>query len=581
MELLIDGVRAELGDSEPAITRKSIDINNPSTRFVDSTNSFQLPSTNVNKAIFESPSAVGSDSRSHDKKYNVVLSDVFQLMRGHGFLDRSNKDSLNFQIVDASKDFFKSLDIKLNQISWDDKDTELTTASIDALDSHDINNLWYWGKACYHAQALQINTDQTTGNDRCKYSRPAFNVNSLINRAVAALGYTFTEPSEKLAISSNHEKFYFTSYQKTINQTYNVVGSASITGLDAYDFKMAVVDVTNTTVKGLKKFFVRVRGHIVASENMQLKIHAVDATGNKVIDNVFDLPTDGFVDFTTTEIYDGPTGMTVSATLIGTGDVEFINVLTYSALDEKNIDLSTNPFLTAKIKAYEMMPDITYLDLVKLVCVVYNKYPVVDTYYKTMRFESMTNLSKINSKDWSGKFIIGSENVTSNYKRLGQKNWLKYENDSTVAFNSGWDSFQTDNESLQAESDYITLQFGASKDVVINNNIISHVSVYNDTTRIPDQTINKRLFEINSDKLQFINLNWENLSKNYYANYFNSLYRIRAIDCLMNLNKLDVLSWNEKQLVYVDYFKTIFQVLEISNFIPGKLTRVKLLAYGR
>jgi hypothetical protein len=581
MQLIVDGIQAELGDSEPAITRKSIDINNPSARFVDITNSFQLPFTNTNKKIFGSPSAVGSDNRSHDKQYNAILFDVFQLMKGHGFLSKSNKNTLGFQIVDSSKDFFKSLDIKLNQISWDDKDTELTTTAIDALDSHDINNLWYWGKACYHAQALQINTDQTTGNDRCKYSRPAFNVNALINRAVSNLGYIFTEPNEKLAISSNHDLFCFTSYQKTINETYTVTETANITGFDTYDFKMSVVDVTNTTVKGLKKFYVRIRGHIIADPNMQLKIHAVDQSGNKIIDNVFDLPTDATVDFTSTEIYDGPTGMTVSAQLIGTGDVEFVNVLAYSMIDEKNLDLSTNPFLTAKIKAYCMLPDLTYLDLVKLICVVYNKYPVVDTYLKTMRFETMANISKINSKDWSDKFIIGSENITSDFKNIGQKNWLKYENDKTVTFDTGWSSFLSDNEKLKPESDYIVLAFGASKDVVINNNEVAQVSIYNDTTRIPDQTINKRLFEINSDKLQFVNLNWENLASNYYDNYFNSLFRIRAIDCLMNLNKLDVLSWNEKQLVYVDYFKTTFRVLEISNFIPGKLTRVKLLAYGR
>lgn len=581
MELYIEGTKVDLGDSEPAITRKSVDINNPSVRFVDVTNRFQLPNTNQLRDLFESPNSVGSNNRSHDRKYSAVLSDIFQLMRGFGYLEQSTKDTFSFQIVDESKDFFKSLDIKLNQISWDDKDTELTTAAIDALDSHDITNLWYWGKACYHAQALKINTDQTTGNDRCKYSRPAFNVNSLINRAVASLGYIFTEPTEKLALSSNHEKFFFTSYQKTISQTYNVTGSASITGFDTYDFKMSVVDVTNTTVKGLKKFYVRIRGHVLASESMKLKIHAVDTTGNKVIDNVFDLPLDGDVNFTTTEIYDGPTGMTVSATLIGTGTVEFDNVLAYSMIDEKNVDLSTNPFLTAKIKAYCMLPDLTYLDLVKLVCVVYNKIPVVDIYNKAMSFESLANLSKMNSKDWSDKFIIGSETITSSYKRLAQKNYLKYENDTTVIFDTGWHYFETDNESLPAENDYITLQFGASKDVIIENNEISQVSIYNDTTRIPDQTINKRLFEINSDKLQFKSISWENISELYYSNFFNSLYRVRSIDCLMNLNKLDVLSWRENQLVYIDYFKTVFMVLEIANFIPGKQTRVKLLAYGR
>jgi hypothetical protein len=40
MELIINGEIIELGDSSPAITKKSIDIDNPSSRFVDYTNKF-------------------------------------------------------------------------------------------------------------------------------------------------------------------------------------------------------------------------------------------------------------------------------------------------------------------------------------------------------------------------------------------------------------------------------------------------------------------------------------------------------------------------------------------------------------
>ena len=219
MELTINGIPVKLGDSLPAITKKSIDINNPTARFIDISNSFKLPDTNETRKIFDSPQAVGSDNRSHDQAYNATLSDIFKLFSGKGFLTSSAKNNLNFQIVDSSRDIFKALEIKLRDISWDDKDTILTTTAIDALDAVDINTCWFWGKCCLHENALKINTDQTTGDDRCKYSRPSFYLQGLLNRAIAGAGYTLTAPTPGLAISACHNDFFFTSYQKSIRRS--------------------------------------------------------------------------------------------------------------------------------------------------------------------------------------------------------------------------------------------------------------------------------------------------------------------------------------------------------------------------
>ena len=123
MELIINGNILELGESSPAITRKSIDIENPSLRFVDYSNKFQLPDTVRNREIFESPKAIGSDNRSYDKLYKAVLRDVFQIFQGNGFLESGTKDKYSFQIIDESKELFKALEIKLRDLDWDDKDT--------------------------------------------------------------------------------------------------------------------------------------------------------------------------------------------------------------------------------------------------------------------------------------------------------------------------------------------------------------------------------------------------------------------------------------------------------------------------
>jgi hypothetical protein len=582
MELTINGLIAELGDSMPSITKKSVDIENPSARFVDFTNRFVLPDTNQNRRIFGSPAKIGSDNRSYDKLYDCSLRDVFEIFRGKGFLDSGTIGKFNFQLVDKSKDLFNSLSVKLDSVSWDDKDTVLTQTAINALDVYDIDNCWFWGKACYHRQPKIQNTDQTTGDARCKYSRPAFNINSLLKRAIEAQGFGFTEPPINLAMSSNHKQFFFADYQKTFNSSYSPAGTLAITGFDTYDFKEADVTVTGSTVKGISKHNYHVRGFVTTSADIHLNISSTDETTTKNIYNHIALPRSGYLDYITSEIYDGPTGMTTSFTLVGAGEVSFNNVLIYKMVDENNEDLSTNPFLNHYIKFYDNIDkDLTYMDLIRLICVLTNSYPVVDNYNKVFSFASLANLNKMNSVDWSDKFVINSESVNSKYNGLFQKNYLRWENDITVNRDHGSDYFLTDNESLVAEGDYMVLSFGSSVDVIVNSNEIAQLEVYDDANRIQDREVKRRIFLIEDSRLIFNGLHWEQLKAAYYDEWFNSLYRVRSIPCEVNLNKLDVLKWHPKQLVYIDYFKTTFIVLEINNFISGRKTKVKLLAYGR
>jgi len=583
MELRINGIKAELGDSVPAITKKSVDINNPSLRFIDYTNKFQLPDTQINRELLESPQQIGSNNRSFNKLFDCTLNDVFKIFEGQGFLEDTQKDVFNFQLVDKAKNLFNQLNIKLKSISWDDKDTQLTEAQINTLDSLDIDNCWFWGKACYHESGLQINTDQTTGSARTKYSRPAFNVNGLLNRAVALAGYTLTAPAKSLAISSNHEKFYFTSYEKNLNTTYNVLGSLALSGLDTNTFEHADLTTASTSINiGALKTIFRVRGVASSTAQIYMVIKAVDdVDSSKISESRFLLPqSEGNIDFVSSE-FQSDNGMTVDIRFEGTGDAIFTNTLLYTIHDENSADLSTNPWLNYKIKAYDNLPDLNYLDLYRLICIVYNNYHIVDNFNKTISFGSLANLKKLNAVDWSDKHIINSEFTAGSISGLAQTNKLRYENDETVNRELGESSFSTDNEALPVEGDYFVLDFSASNEVEINSNNIAHVYIYNDTGRIPDQVINTRLFEIDSDLLTFNPITWQNIKTNYYSDWFNSLHSIRLINSQFNLSKLDFLEWSEGQLVYIDYYKSTFIVLEIVNFMPGTPTTVKILRYGR
>jgi hypothetical protein len=578
MEVRVNGEYIELGNSYPAITKKSIDINSPSTRFIDFTNRFDIPYTNENSRILENPNAIGSNNRAFDKLLNVTIEDVFKIFSGRGYLDSSNKDKFSMQVVDTSTELFKSLDKKLNTVNWDDKDLTLTTTDIDANDTVNIDSPWLWGKLCLHENAIQANTDQTTGDARCKYSRPSWYVQGLLKRAIALQGYNYSPSTMELAISAAHTAFYFTSYQKTIAAVaYNPAGSVAITGLNTNDFEQGVTTASTTINIGTSKTKFRLRGTVTSDAIMTLIVRATDNVDPTKISEsklVIGIGSQA-VDFTTSE-FQSTDGYTIDIRIDGTGTVT-IDALLYTLLSDKDADLSTNPFLNYKIKVYDNLPDLTYLDLFRIICVAANQYQIVDSYNKTFGFGSMAQLNKMNSVDWSEKFIIDSESITSRFPGVFKKNWLKYENDITVNPELGWSSFITDNESLADEGDYIALKFGASIDTAFG----AQMNIYNDTTRIPDQVLKMRLFQITGSVLEFEPLSWVNLAANYYVNWFNSMYRIRSIDADFNLSKLDVLKWHEKQLVYIDYFKTTFIVLEISNFIPNKKTKVKLLAYGR
>lgn len=586
MEVKVNGRLIELGDSSPAITKKSIDIENPSTRFIDFTNKFDIPDTNGNREKFRHPQSVGSDNDSLDKYFDVSIFDVFQIFRGKGFLESTSKDKLSLQVVDNSKDLFLSLDADLKTISWDDKDTELSTTAIDALDTNDITTCWHWGKLCLHENAIQANTDQISGggNARCLYSRPSFNVQSFLKRAIEAQGYSYNESDIKLAFSGWHNEFFFTSYQKTYSSVnYSPAGTLILTGLDTNDFDHADITASSASIdiNTLKTKF-RVRGSIESDALIDLIIRATDSVdSSKVTESKLTLGVGvNEVDFTTSD-FQSDNGMDVEIILSGTGNVIMDCYLYTLHSDKDATSLSTNPFLGYKIKAYDNLPEMTFKDLFKLICLIGNRYQIVDPHAKTFNWGSLSQLNKLNAVDWSDKFVIGSESITSQFKGLFQKNILKYNNDITVKKEHGESYFNTSNETLQSEGDYISLNFGASYDVTINSNLIGHARVYSDDIRIADQELAIRLYWIDDDVLMFQQINWNNLATNYYQSWFNSLNRIRLISCELNLSKLDVLNWTEKQLVYIDYFKTTFIVLEINNFIPGRLTKVKLLAYGK
>lgn len=585
MEVIVNGRKVILGNSMPALTKRSIDIKDLSARFIDVSNRFVIPDVNENRITFESPNGLGTSSRAFEKFYDVVISDVFQIFRGKGFLSQSTHNTFSLQVVDPSKEVFKLFDKKLKELSagYDSMDTTLTATAIDALDSFDIDNVWFWGKACYHEKALRENTDQISGGGdaRCKYSRPALNLQALLKLICAEAGYSFSPPTLQLAFTANHSDFFFTSYQKTLSGDNVVAGTANVDELDTDTFEQGVTTTDTTIDIGLTKTKFRIRGSITSTAVMTIIVRATDSIdSSKVSESQLTLQSGTFYyDFETAE-FASDNDMDIELILSGTGTITFNSTLFYSLVSEKTKDLSGNPFLSYKIKAHDNLPDISFMDLFKTLCVAGNYQQDVNTFDKVFAFRSMAHLNKLLADDWSDKFIQKSETISKQTDGLFKINYLTYINDSTVRTDLGRAMFEVDNETLQESGEYLSLPFGASVDVVINSNTVAQVPCYNDTTRIVEPEPTMRLFCIATDKLQFAPISWDVLKLNY-TELFDSLYKSRAISGEVNISKLDFLTWTPRRMCFIEYFDSTFIILGIENFIPGRATTINILKYGR
>ena len=81
--------------------------------------------------------------------------------------------------------------------------------------------------------------------------------------------------------------------------------------------------------------------------------------------------------------------------------------------------------------------------------------------------------------------------------------------------------------------------------------------------------LNPRVYEVYTPSgetftvAKFENLNFENLIQTYWKNLFDSLNETRIISNYFNLNRSDVIGFDFKKSIYVDYFKSYFFVFEI------------------
>jgi hypothetical protein len=589
MRLEINGKEADMANNILAITRQVIDLSNLSLRNIDITNRLQLPKTNPNQEIFESADRVETNGTGMDQLYRAKIIDQSIIFNGVGFLNEAN-DSYNFQLSEASKDVLSNLGEKINRLDWDQYDFTFNNTSSKTLKVV-TNSVWIWPIICMHEEKVSANTRFESGSDGLKYSRPCFNFKKILETAIENQGWAIeldTDLIDSVALSSNAEKFYVTSYQKTLDDELTLSGEQSLTNLDNNDFENDVTTTSTTIDIGTNPTAFRLRGNINAETDAVFKVKSTASpSGKEQIKEYFISSDQEFIDIKSSvfKVSGSDTSITIELSIEGSGDFDFLDTLLYTVIEENDFgDLSTNPLLDFRVKAYDNMPDIDQEDILRDAIKLTNSILEPDSLNRNIKLRSLKALSKLRSIDWSEKFDADNYTVTNRVTGYAKTNYLVYDNDETVQSDLGEDSFTINNQSLKDVEDVLQLKYGASVEVSVDNFTLASFEAYNDNERIND--LNDRIvyFELeDSGDLRtigrFLQLDWRTLKEEYYKNWFASFNRLRIVEGEADLNKLDVIGHDFLNLVYIEHFKSSFFVHIIEDYVPGRKTQVELFKF--
>ncbi len=587
-ELEVNGQKIDRSGQFIAITRQVIDPDLPIFRKIDITNRFKLPFSDQNIKAFDFPFTINSDSISLDKIYPAKVIDQSPIFNGTGWVTSYNKDSFDFNIADISKELLDNLKEEVKKLSLDDQDILFNSTSYDALKLYSSSNLWIWPIVSMHEDRTEDKSRFTSGDAGLKYSRPMFNMSYLINKLITSQGWGIsfdTELIDNVCLSSNHDDFFITSYQKELSDVFDLTGTENLTGLDSPDFNKGN-STTSTTINigGTKQKF-RLRGDIEVANDVKIQIKSVESSTLKETTQEFYIKAgQSEIDFTSKDFSSSANSITVEILIIGSGSFKFLDTFLYTIISEKEFSLSSNPLLDYKIKAYDNLLKVKQVDLLKLYSVLTNSVFIPDSFEKNIQIKTLKNLNKLNAVDWSEKFDQKSEVIYNKLDSLGKSNELIYDNDKTISPSLGKDTFSNTNNSLEDVKEYIKIPFAATNDIELNSFSIGDFDIYSDDER--ENELNPRLLFLYNNSstptytlARFLELDWRLLKENYYKNWFDSLKTVRKIVGYADLNKLDVLGFDFTQLVYIECFNSYFFVQMIEDYVPGKKTKVTLLKF--
>lgn len=588
--LEIENIQIDLLNEPISLNKQAYAIENWAKQPLNFSDVVKLPETNIVRQIFQRPGAPEIVADKYNKYYKFKYKDFSTILfSGNALLISSNQE-VEIQLLDESMVFFDNLNKKLNKLDFESSDFVFSSVEYD-LKKISNSSVWIWPAVAMHENRNVNNTILAGGavDAKLKFSRPMFNSIRLFEQIALTNKWRFDYPveiaaAEMLALSANHSKFYVTSYQKTLTQTIN--GSGSVTGLDINDFIYNVVAAsTSLNINNISTKF-RLRGSITATEDSTLIINGLSTPSGTDAQKQEFLISKGTFDYDITSNLFKTTenNNNIDFSIVSTGNVTFNNALLYSIIEEQDLGaLSGNNLVGYRVKAFDNMPDLTQLALIKELFTMFGAYFNTENFKNTIKVDSYLRLNKNNSLDWSDKFIEDTEMISGKLGNFGQTNYYQYDNDDTIPEQTGRGQFLVNNGTLIDINTTYKSNFSASNDVEIDSLDMADFNIYDNDERINDLNPRILFYQLDTGRgityATFRQLSGDNLLNNYHKNITDSLYNITVLEADFNLNRTDFFTFDFTKTVYIKKFKSTFLVLSINEYIEGKPSKVRLLKY--
>ncbi len=379
-------------------------------------------------------------------------------------------------------------------------------------------------------------------------------------------------------IISAKSAFCFTSYEKKFNGALTIENSLTL-NLSDYDFLKTDTITENNTLHLNFNSKVRIRGEINPNENSQLQILGVDASDKILIQNISIQQGANQLDFTSELFSSDSHPFSIQFKIIGTGAISFKDLFVYTIIDENEFgDIIDANFIDFKVKASDVIPQLSQKELFKHALVSIAGFFSTDNYRKIIKIHSLSELNKLNSLDFSDKFIIGSENV-SNLTDYAQINYFTYQNSADKNDKLGSGMFTINAETLPKVAYIYNSIFEASSETEINYKNYIDNSIYSDAARICEINTLLAYLEYRTDYTiaRFNKLDANSLLSAFYDNFLNAIKKGVILEAEFDLTKTDFFTFDFTKQIYISQLKSTFYVLRIQDYSEHNLTKLILL----
>lgn len=599
IKLFINNQECDILPGTIATTKQAYNFaNGINDRYLGRSNQFTLPRTQTNIQILGRPSIIASNNRPFEKQFTARIEDGTIILSGIAIVEESNSE-YKVQIIEDSKIFFESVDENLKELDFEADDFTYNTTNYNTL-KVPTTSVWLWsGHSAHENKKADKTVLDPLDSKKITYTRPWFNSKVIIQSIFTKQGWSFEnispfEEFEAAIISSNHERFFVTSYQKTLAETVTPSGTPTdLTNLDTNDFENNVTTASTTITLDDTPTVFRLRGDVSCTSDIIITFQGLSSGGTDEQNQSFLIPADAeTVDITTNSFTTSDASNAITIEISGTGAITFDDTLLYTLIEESDLGaISANNLVGYRVKAHDNMPDMTQKELIKNFFVMFGAAFNTDSFSKKLNVFGFDKFNYLNSYDWSGKYINDTDTIRSINGAYAQTNYFAYNNDDLTFETVGRSSFKIQNENIQLTTTLTNIKFSASNEVVIANgsnyNFLD-MPIYGADPDTPGQDIRVATAGIRIGQYykdvgdtftitQFTGLKWDELGIKYYSRLIPSLQRARFVNAFFDLSRLDVIGHDFEKCVYIDDLKSYFLVLNIGDYQPGQPTECNLL----